>query len=195
MKGKIASQIIIKLIFKWETGAMRIGVATPIMLRSWQQQQEQQPEHDSWRRTVWKTKTRITRCFRFHLAKVASTLELTKISLSQPLASTWFFLLSWVVGVSFSSFCCWGSDFKQTSGCNVTSAYTELNLSKNTLWSDHYRLKGCSITIFLLYSNMRGLRIFIYYVHNFDNVNGNAYLKPIYRLVGLYVQWVKYVNA
>ena len=63
------------------------------------------------------------------------------------------------------------SDFKQTSGCNVTSIYIELDLIKNTLWADHYWLKGCFITIFLLSSNMRGLHIFIYYAHNFDNVN------------------------
>ena len=61
--------------------------------------------------------------------------------------------------------------FKQTSGCNVTSTYTELNLIKNTLWGDHCQLKGCSMTIFLLSSNMKGLRKFIYYAHNFDNVN------------------------
>ena len=62
------------------------------------------------------------------------------------------------------------SDFNQTSGCNV-STYTELDLIKNTFWADHYWLKGCSFTIFLLSSKMRGLRIFIYYAHNFDNVN------------------------
>ena len=31
----------------------------------------------------------------------------------------------------------WGSDFKQTMGCNVSSIYIELDPIKNTVWHDH----------------------------------------------------------
>ena len=62
----------------------------------------------------------------------------------------------------------WGSDFKQTRGGVMYQVYT-LNWIRSR--TPYGMITVLTIIIFLLLSNIRGLCIFIYYAHSFDDVN------------------------